>query len=140
MARMIEAAPVGKRYGRWVVVDSKVLRIGKRKAVAFTCRCDCGASSSVQSRHLRSGASLSCGCSKRLPPASCGERFGRIVVVTRNSRLAREQPYGLAITELAERAGMNRSTLSQRLARGWSVERAILAPVAHQYASSRSRC
>ena len=49
----------GKRFGRLVVVERD---FSYKKAAYWRCRCDCGNETTVQSVHLRSGATQSCGC------------------------------------------------------------------------------
>jgi len=50
----------GQRFGRLVVIYSIKKRIGGH--VAWLCRCDCGNLTEVQSCHLISGRTKSCGC------------------------------------------------------------------------------
>lgn len=59
------AAAVGKRYGRLVVVslEYRTPRKGGRRVFAV-CVCDCGRNKSVDLRKLRSGDTQSCGCSR----------------------------------------------------------------------------
>lgn len=45
----------GKRFGRWTVLEY-------RKKSKWLCKCDCGTIKEVQSTHLKSGCSKSCGC------------------------------------------------------------------------------
>lgn len=47
-----------KRFGRLIALKSE----RKNGRVRWLCRCDCGNIKSIQSTHLRSGASKSCGC------------------------------------------------------------------------------
>lgn len=49
----------GQRFGR-LVVEARDLSY--KKAAYWICKCDCGGSTTVQSTHLRSGATQSCGC------------------------------------------------------------------------------
>lgn len=53
---------VGKRFGRLVVLREVARRNRTRRV---RCRCDCGTEKVVQLGHLRSGATLSCGCYAR---------------------------------------------------------------------------
>lgn len=80
----------GDRFGRLVVTGStRTMMPSGRSRLLFDCVCDCGNKTSVQSNHLRSGATKSCGCySKdrarltRLPKFNLeGMRFGRLVVL-----------------------------------------------------------
>lgn len=49
----------GQRFGRLVVLKRD---LSYKKAAYWICRCDCGNEATVQSCHLRSGATKSCGC------------------------------------------------------------------------------
>lgn len=49
----------GQRFGRLVVLKRDFSR---KKAAFWICQCDCGKETTVQSCHLRSGATQSCGC------------------------------------------------------------------------------
>jgi len=51
----------GQRFGKLLVVG----RSSNTSRVYFDVVCDCGVKKSVQSRHLRSGAVVSCGCHRR---------------------------------------------------------------------------
>ena len=61
-ARRNAGAMTGERFGRLLVIGAAPTR-GRRCYVV--CRCDCGASVEAQARHVRSGATLSCGCLQR---------------------------------------------------------------------------
>jgi len=58
---------VGNRYGRWIVLKkADVRRKNNGEIVGYwVCRCDCGAVKEVNTHHLLSGNSKSCGCSWR---------------------------------------------------------------------------
>lgn len=49
----------GHRFGR-IVVEAR--DFSYKKAAYWICKCDCGNSTTVQSTHLRNGATQSCGC------------------------------------------------------------------------------
>lgn len=49
----------GQRFGRLFVIRRDDSR---KKAAYWLCRCDCGNEKVVQGCHLRSGATVSCGC------------------------------------------------------------------------------
>lgn len=51
---------VGKRFGKWTVLDRAP---DQRKNRYWICKCDCGTIKTVGGRHLTKGVSLSCGCS-----------------------------------------------------------------------------
>lgn len=50
----------GEKFGRWTVLGEAGK--DKRQECLWECRCDCGNIRIVQSHHLRSGHSKSCGC------------------------------------------------------------------------------
>jgi hypothetical protein len=52
----------GKRFGRLFVLSLAPSRDSKAR---WLCQCDCGAQTTVFSRHLRDGATKSCGCLNR---------------------------------------------------------------------------
>lgn len=54
---------IGKRFGRWAVID----REAKKLAGVFYvfCVCDCGTKKWVRKKNLKSGQSKSCGCVTR---------------------------------------------------------------------------
>ena len=58
MGKLIELT--GKKFGRWTVV-SEAGR-GKRRAVTWLCRCECGTQKVISGNNLRSGNTKSCGC------------------------------------------------------------------------------
>lgn len=49
----------GKRFGRLVVLEQAETRHTRTR---WLCKCDCGKTKIIQSNHLKSGASTSCGC------------------------------------------------------------------------------
>lgn len=55
---------IGKRFGRWSVVDTAEPKITKdnRKIRYWLCLCDCGIKRIVREQSLTSGKSKSCGC------------------------------------------------------------------------------
>lgn len=54
----IELKP-GQKFGRWTILDKSLF---KNKKIFWKCRCECGVQRFVQSYHLRTGESRSCGC------------------------------------------------------------------------------
>ncbi len=56
---------IGNRYGRLLVVAKTREKTSNK--VAWECLCDCGETTIVRTTNLRSGATISCGCSKKLP-------------------------------------------------------------------------
>ena len=53
---------IGQRFGRLLVLQEAKERIDNH--VCWICQCDCGNQSIVMGKHLRSGATKSCGCLK----------------------------------------------------------------------------
>ena len=49
----------GKRFGKLVVIEQVENLHTKTR---WLCKCDCGNNKIVQSNHLKSGATISCGC------------------------------------------------------------------------------
>ena len=79
--RKREAAPVGIRFGRLVVVGHADID-GPGRA-RWECKCDCGKTKQILACNVKNGKSRSCGCQKgrhRLP-VPIGERFGLLTVV-----------------------------------------------------------
>lgn len=55
----------GHRYGRLTVIRRNgVAKTGKKPALLWLCRCDCGVELSVRSGNLRTGNTTSCGCQR----------------------------------------------------------------------------
>ena len=51
----------GRRFGRLVVLGRSIVQ---KRHKRWDCRCDCGGTAAVQIDNLRSGHSVSCGCSR----------------------------------------------------------------------------
>lgn len=51
---------IGKRYGRWVVLEQA--KPGQGYSTRWLCKCDCGTVKTVDGQLLRTGRSRSCGC------------------------------------------------------------------------------
>lgn len=83
--------------------------------VYYECLCVCGNRCVVRASHLRCGSTKSCGCLKRGRPLGSGKVYA----------------FGgrkLTLHQWADRLHINLSTLTSRLANGWSVERTIGEP------------
>lgn len=66
---------IGKKFGKLTVV-----RKSERRScghVLWECQCECGNTAYVRKGSLRSGLTLSCGCSKKVKDLT-GQRFGRL--------------------------------------------------------------
>ena len=53
---------IGKKYGRWTVVEHLGVIDGRRK---YLCRCDCGNERTLLLNNLKMGCTKSCGCLSR---------------------------------------------------------------------------
>lgn len=75
----------GQTFGRLTALEKTEERL--RGAVVWRCRCDCGREVLVESRRLRSGAELNCGCEPTAdaPRDLTGLRFGRLTVLGASS-------------------------------------------------------
>lgn len=77
---------VGHRFGMLEVVERAPAAYGSTSA-RWLCRCDCGELTEAFGTELRVGKKASCGCNRgrymRIEMA--GQRFGRLVVLTRAS-------------------------------------------------------
>ena len=82
---------VGQRFGKLLVIDyaeNKVQPNGSTKK-QFKCVCDCGNECVVQSAHLISGHTTSCGCEQKRITGNAhlkditGMRFGKLTAVER---------------------------------------------------------
>lgn len=93
MRRRLDLA--GSRFGRLTVLH----RVEGTTRSAWLCRCDCGTLRTVRGSDLRSGNTTSCGCRQRegfaarssalnraRSPLAPGQRYGRLVVLARDSR------------------------------------------------------
>ena len=74
----------GQRFGLWTVLrrDTSKSTTSKRGA-RWICRCDCGTEKSVLGYALRTGRSISCGCTtgKKNIIDLTGQRFGKLLVI-----------------------------------------------------------
>ena len=79
----------GNKYGHLTVLRQVN---GTSRYTTWECKCDCGNTVNVDSRHLRSGLTTSCGCSEieharskrgRKPTDLTGEVFGKLTVLER---------------------------------------------------------
>lgn len=74
---------VGKRFGRWVVLERG--ENDSSRTARWLCRCDCGTERIVLGVTLRSGLSSSCGCKDGIKKDDLiGKRFGKLVVLGRD--------------------------------------------------------
>lgn len=76
----------GQRFGRLTALEPTDRR--SRGCLVWRCRCDCGAEVEVESRRLKPGAMLSCGCKEKPPSDLTGCRFGKLVVLEKTEKRA----------------------------------------------------
>ena len=78
MPRLIDLT--GQKFGRWTVLYKAP---SLNKHTMWHCQCSCGNEKDVQGTHLKSGASLSCGClHKNKTSANLqGKTFGKLTVL-----------------------------------------------------------
>lgn len=76
----------GQRFGHLTALEPTARR--SRGCVVWRCRCDCGAEVEVDSRRLKPGAQLSCGCAAPVPGDLTGCRFGRLTVLNKTEQRA----------------------------------------------------
>lgn len=74
----------GRRFG-YLTVLCRAERQKNRRAY-WLCRCDCGREVLIESTHLKSGHTKSCGCYRRIAAKSrsidiSGKRFGRLTAL-----------------------------------------------------------
>lgn len=75
---------IGKRFGRWTVIDKG--GYGANGKLKWKCICDCGTIKEVYGQSLRNGSSTSCGCYSHEFKTNnykdiTGKRFGHLVVL-----------------------------------------------------------
>lgn len=92
----------GKRYGRLTVTGRAPNKVGHLGAI-WNCLCECGKTTEVRGRSLRSGHSASCGCVRRERITAATRRpFGlssRNNALTSMKRNARVRGYAWAISD-----------------------------------------
>ena len=55
----------GQKFGKLLVIKPNENRVGKSKAISYKCLCDCGKVCNKIGKNLKSGNTMSCGCSAR---------------------------------------------------------------------------
>ena len=69
----------GQKFGRLTVIE-RVENKGKR--VAWLCQCECGNEKVIVGQSLKSGNTMSCGCTNEVEDLT-GQKFGRLTVIER---------------------------------------------------------
>ena len=105
----------GHRYGRLLVEHREPPHItpGGRKLYMWACLCECGNRVTVTTNNLRRGNTKSCGCYRddALAKELTGERFGRLVVVSRNGSSKRGDAMWLCKCDCGTQKTIIRSAL-----------------------------
>ena len=65
----------GQRFGRLVVAEIRVPRVGPH--TQWNCDCDCGRKTAATTGHLRSGHTQSCGCLQRARARKAATKHGK---------------------------------------------------------------
>lgn len=87
---MASKVKVGEKFGRWTVIGEAERDKGGRQR--WLCRCECGREKPVETNHLNSRASQSCGClsaeraTERQSKAEVGHHYGRLTVIERSGQ------------------------------------------------------
>lgn len=76
---------VGQKFGKLTVLEETEKRT-KAGLVIYKCQCKCGNIVEVNSNHLRTRHTKSCGCQKNEIDNLEGQKFGRLKVVSFNKR------------------------------------------------------
>lgn len=77
---MVKVDYTGRRYGM-LTVESYAGKAADGHS-KWRCRCDCGNYATVQSNNLRTGGTISCGCSaNKLANARVGQKFGKLTAI-----------------------------------------------------------
>jgi len=84
----VKRVQIGDRFGMWEVIGGAASKkVGRRQynADCVLCRCDCGNEREVMEQALLSGHSRSCGCVSHKPHDLTGKRFGRVLVIKKDT-------------------------------------------------------
>lgn len=85
----------GQRFGRLTAAS----HIKENGRIKWVCICDCGGKTVTTSTKLKSGHTQSCGCIQRERTSDvckkdlCGMRFGKLMVISRVSRMGEKAKY-----------------------------------------------
>ena len=84
MSKIIDL--VGQRFGNLTVTskDKPYIKPSGQQVTMWKCVCDCGNIIYVRSEYLRKGNTTSCGCDKEQQRDISGQRFGRLIVITKD--------------------------------------------------------
>ena len=139
----------GRRFGRLVVLSDSGERASNRK-VMWHCICDCGNKVNVQTSHLNSGGTKSCGCLQKEIASVTGTALGKSNIThgryaTENSAEYEKQLNDIrnkhtvtyknkqySISELAKEYKISYHVLLWKVNNNWSVEDAIETPIRNQ--------
>lgn len=70
---------IGMKFGQWTVLKRDDSKQYKGRGIRWICLCSCGVEKSVLGKYLKSGKSISCGCSKKVDLT--GEKFEKLLVL-----------------------------------------------------------
>ena len=80
----------GKRFGMLLVLEKDEEKTKEYGRAYWVCQCDCGTIKSVRGNHLGKSV-VSCGCKKHTHKDLTGQRFGRLVVVSKNEEVSEQK-------------------------------------------------
>ena len=106
----------GQRFGKLVVIGFRGMFGRPRKRPAWTCKCDCGRKHIVRSGPLLAGETTSCGCAREAKNRS-------------RSKLVAYDGVTKHVSQWEKAYGLGKGRLSQRLAAGWPLEKALTEPL-----------
>lgn len=124
-------------------------RASNRK-IMWNCICDCGNRATIQTSHLNSGATKSCGCLQKEIASVIGTALGKSntthgMYATQSNADHEEQLNNIrnkyvvtyknkqyTISELAKEYKINYHALLWRINNNWSIETAIETPIRNQ--------
>jgi hypothetical protein len=112
---MKKLAIKGQRFGSLTVIGEAAPK-DESPFTHWNCKCDCGKDVTVRGVCLKHGNTKSCGCSRQV------EGFNARTLLTYDGRTQ-------SLSAWARELGMNRSLISVRIHRGWSVKKALTTPV-----------
>ena len=94
----------GQRFGSWTALEPRL-------CYKWLCQCDCGSKREVQSKSLKNGRSISCGCSYKKKP---GDVIGRLTLLEQTGNTGKQAVW-LCQCACGNRVELKSSNL------GWSV-------------------
>jgi len=106
----------GQTFGHLTVVSLLGVTVwGERKRTVWKCRCSCGGIAMVKQSHLIAGQTKSCGCRSR----DAMRALSPLLTVDGVTKTVRDWE---------RHRGYRHGVIKDRLAMGWSPERAVYTP------------